>query len=507
MLAGPKSLASRHAAAGALLVAALAGTAGRLAAQAQCDVNETSPSQLGKAFLAVTSAQQAQSTGNTAEAAKHLQAAMKTLTDQPEKLKNPLGRQLLLGRTLALWAVQPGTPAVTTRGTLGWAGDPAATVDLYATLDSTLTAVETAQPGCAAETARLRQGKAWLGLVNGAIENFNADRADSAETLARRSLQLYRGAPYAEMLLGNIENKRGRPASAIEHYGRAVTAAASDTGFAEQHRGILLTMGNAAAGIADTAQGAEKQRWSREASATFDKLAAQFPGSPEARAAADRQAQLRLSLGDTAAVRAAYADQLASPEKYSYQQLLTAGVNASRAGQPGDALRLFEGTLKVNPYNRDALYNAALVAHDRKEFDKSIGYLNRLVQIDPGNDQGWLLLAHDYAGLNKATKVTKVANQYRDSLTKYLERSQNLPYQVRFTEWSNGTDKSTLRGAIRNKGTAAKSYTMTIEFLDAAGNVVGTQPVQVANVAAGAEGTFTAETTAAKAVGFRYKVE
>ena len=503
MLAGSRFLATR-----ALLATLVAGAAAPLGAQqAQCDISETSPSQLGKAFLAVTTAQQAQSTGNTAEAAKQLQSAMKTLTDQPEKLKNPLGRQMLMGRVLALWATQPGMPAVTTRGALGYATDAAATVDVHAALDSALMAVETAQPGCASETARLRQGKAWLTLVNGAIEQFNADRADTAEVLARRSLLLYRGAPYAEMLLGNIDVKRGRIAPAIEHYNRAVAAAGADTTFAEQARGILLTMGNVAAGVADTAQGAEKQRWSREASAAFDKLSATYPGSPEARAAADRQAQLRLALGDTAAVRAAYAEHHATPDKFTYQQLLTAGVNASRAGQMGDALRLFEHTLKANPYNRDALYNAALVAHDRKEFDKSIGYLNRLVQIDPGNDQGWLLLAHDYAGLNKATKAPKLANQYRDSLTKYLERSQNLPYQVRFTEWSNGAEKSTLRGAIRNKGTAAKSYTLTVEFLDMAGQVVETRTMPVANVAAGAEGTFTAETSAAKTVGFRYRVE
>lgn len=502
MHAAPRSLATH-----ALLALSLAGAGSLGAQQAQCDVNETSPSQLGRAFLAVNAATQAQSTGNTAEAAKQLQAAMKSLTDQPDKIKNPLGRQLLMGRVLAGWASQPGTPATTTRGALGYATDPAATVDIHAALDSALTAVETAQPGCASETTRLRQGKPWLTLVNGAIEHFNADRVDSAEALARRSLLLYRGAPYAEMLLGNIENKRGRVAPAIEHWTRAVAAAGTDTSFAEQARGILLTMGNVASAAADSAQGAEKQRWAREASTAFDKLAAQYPGSPEARAAADRQAQLRLALGDTAAVRAAYAEQLGAPEKFSYQQLLTAGVNATRAGQTADALRLFESTLKANPYNRDALYNAALVAHDRKEYDKSLAYLNRLVALDPGNDQGWLLMAHDYAALNKATKTPKLANQYRDSLTKYLERSQNLPYHVRLTEWSNTAEKSTLRGAIRNKGTAARSYTMTIEFLDATGQVVGTQPVAVGNVAAGAEGTFTAETTSAKAVGFRYRIE
>lgn len=499
------SLATRVLLAAAL--AGVAGTAGPLGAQAQCDVNETTPSQLGKAFLAVTTAQQAQANGNAAEAARQLQAAMKSLTHQPEKIKNPLGRQLLMGRALALWAAQPGTPATTTRGALGYASEPTATIDIHAALDSTLTAVETAQPGCAAETARLRQGKAWLTLVNGAIQHVNADRADSAEALARQSLVLYRGAPYAEMILGNIEAKRGRVGTAMGHYQRAIAAAGTDTAFAEQHRGILMTMGNIAGGVADTAQGAAKQQWARDASAAFEKLMTQFPGSSEARAASDRLAQLRLAVGDTAAARSVYAAQLATPEKFGYRELLTAGVNASRAGQAAEALQLFEAALKANPYNRDALYNAALIAHDRKEYQRSIAFLDRWAQVDPGNDQGWLLYAHNYAALNKATKAPKLANAYRDSLTKYLTRSQTLPQHVRFSEWSGSPGRQTLRGAIRNKGTTAKSYTLTVEFLDASGQVVGTQVVTVANVAPGAESTFSAEATAPAAVAYRYKVE
>ena len=505
MLARPKSVATS-----ALLATTLATmlAAAPLGAQAaQCDINESSPAQLSKAFLAVTTAQQAQAAGQSDVAAKQLQAAVHTLTDRPEKIKNPLGRELLLARALALWVNQPGTPATPTRGALGYATDAAATIDLFAVLDSMLTVIETAQPACASETVRLRAGKTWLGLVNGAVDRANADQPDSAEVLARRSLVLYRGAPYAEMILGNIEYKRGRVTPALDHYRRAIAAAGNDTTFAEQKRGLILQMGNIAAGVSDTAKGATKQQWARDAISTYDSLATQFAGTPEAALAADRVAQLRLAIGDTAAVRAAYAQQLATPEKYGYQALLTAGVNASRAGQAADALRLFEGTLTVNPYNRDALYNAALVAYDRKEFPKSIAFLDRLVQLDPANDQGWLLYAHNYAGLNKATKVPKTAKAYADSLSKYLERSQNLPHLVRFIEWSNTATKSTLRGAVRNKGTAAKAFNVTVEFLDAAGQVVGTQAIAIPAVAAGAEGTFAAETTSPKAVAFRYRIE
>jgi hypothetical protein len=490
----------------ALLAATVAGAARPAGAQAQCTVDETSPAQLNKALVAVTLAQQAQSGGKTADAEKQLQAAVKALTDAPEKIKNPLGRQLLLGRALALWASQPGVSHTPTRAALGYTANPTATIDLYAALDSTLTAVETAQPACASETTRLRAGQPWLTLINAAVERTNADAQDSAEVLARRSLLLYRGAPYAEMILGNIENKRGRTATALAHYGRAIAAAAADTTFAEQQRALMLTVANVTAGVADTAKGATKQQWSRDAAAAYDKLVAQFPGSQEARAASDRLATLRLALGDTSGVKAAYAAQLATPDKFTYGELLMAGVSASRAGQVADAQQLFEAAVKANPYNRDALYNAALLAHDRKEYPRSLALLARLADVDPGNDQGWLLFAHNYAALNKATKEPKQAKAYSDSLTKYLKRAQELPYQVRFTEWSSAAAKNTLRGRIQNKGAAAKSYTLTFEFLDATGQVVGTQPVTVSNVAPGAEGTFSAEAST-KAIAYRYKVE
>lgn len=498
---------SRSIVTSALLAATLAGSARPAGAQAaQCSVDETSPAQLNKALVSVTLAQQAQSSGNAADAAKHLQAAVRALTDAPDKIKNPLGRQLLLGRALALWASQAGVSPMTTRGALGYTADAAAAVDLYAVLDSTLTAVETAQPACVSETARLRAGPPWLTLINAAVERTNADAQDSAEVLARRSLVLYRGAPYGEMILGNIANKRGSTAAAFEHYKRAIAAAAADTAFAEQHRALMLTVANVTAAVADTAKGAAKQQWARDAAAAYDKVVAQFPGSPEARASSDRLASIRLGLGDTSGVRAAYAAQLATPDKFTYGELLMAGVSASRAGQVADAQQLFEAAVKANPYNRDALYNAALVAHDRKEFQRSLALLARLAEVDPGNDQGWLLFAHNYAGLHKATKEPKQAKAYGDSLTKYLNRAQGLTYQVRFTEWSSAATKMTLRGGITNKGTAARSYTLTVEFLDATGQVVATQPVTVAAVAPGAEGKFMAETTP-KAIAYRYKVE
>ena len=86
----------------ALLAASTLTIATPAGAQAICNVDESNPSQLGKALVAVTMAQNVQAAGKTEDAAKQLQGAVKTLTDSPDKIKNALGRQLVLGRALAI---------------------------------------------------------------------------------------------------------------------------------------------------------------------------------------------------------------------------------------------------------------------------------------------------------------------------------------------------------------------------------------------------------------------
>src|SRR4051812_28864411 len=84
------------------------------AAQAKsCDVNESRPTQIGRATLAV---QIASSQTNAQAAQKQLQSAVKLLTDNGERMENQVGRNLVLGKALVLWTTQPDMPLVTKRG-------------------------------------------------------------------------------------------------------------------------------------------------------------------------------------------------------------------------------------------------------------------------------------------------------------------------------------------------------------------------------------------------------
>ena len=152
------------------------------------------------------------------------------------------------------------------------------------------------------------------------------------------------------------------------------------------------------------------------------------------------------------------------------------------------------------------------------------------VQLDPSNGENWRLYAHAYNGLVKNLKPSPVrqtgakgakptaapaarsnpavdaqVKQYNDSTVKYFEMAEKMPVRVEFTEWTNTAEKSTVAGTVHNKGTAAKAYTMTMEFLDKTGNVVDTQTVSVTEVAPNAKGRFSATSSKPGVVGFRYK--
>ena len=184
----------------AFMAATIAATAG--AQQKACEIDEGSPNQIARAIIAL---QVAQSSQKPEEAAKQLQNAIKVIAEA-DKTKNPVGRNMVLGRTLVLWMGQPSMASgFATRSALGFTTDPTAQYDIVAGIDSAFTVVEQSNSECASQTAPWRQQKAWVDLVNHAVELGNTPgKGDSATMLAKRSLQLYKTAPYAYMVLAKV---------------------------------------------------------------------------------------------------------------------------------------------------------------------------------------------------------------------------------------------------------------------------------------------------------------
>ena len=509
------------------------------AAQPVCEASQPGGSVGARANLSLQLAMKDQKT-NPPNAAKQLQAAVKTL-ENPAKGEE-LNRAYMLGSVLALWLNQPNVGYTPKRSVVGFSTNPEATINLPSTIDSLFKVVEASKPGCSYYTAYWRGGQqAYLDMVNNAIAALNADKLDSAQYYATMANTLYSGSPYGSMVLGNIANKKNNNDEAIKRWREAATSAASDTVYRDVQRQVL---GNIASVYMATARDDKTPKDARaeaakKAAEVYNELLA-VPGTSGSIATGARQnlQQALLITGDTGSVTKSYSDMLANPTNYDYQALLTSAVAAVRANRNADAAKLFENVLVLNPYNRDALFNLAVTHLNMSQYDKVAPLVTRLVAVDPGNPENYLLAARAYVELAKTRKGPANAATNDTTLT-WFNRSQKLPVDVTFTEFSPGDKQLEIAGTVLDRrdkaaqaeqgGTtqtrsaatraaaakkaapagpamAPKAVTLKFEALDKSGAVLGSQSVTTEPLQPGKSAPFRVKIDAANAMAYRYTI-
>jgi hypothetical protein len=483
--------------------------------------------------------------------------------------RNPVGRAFVLGKIYMMYLSQEGQPVVTTRGALGFKTRPNDPADLSIGIDSAFKIVEEKDPQCAYTTSQWRQQAGWVKLVQSAMDYANdqsADSAvhkakiDSAEMVAQRALRISPTAPYSHLVLGNVAAARQQNMDAIKHYKDALEEAGKDTIFSEVRRTILYTLGNFANDAAANDTSAKNRAlYSEEARTACDALS-KDPGK--------QYAALRAS-GDTTAIKNACKDQVANPASFEFLALVQCGVTLADVKDYSNATKLLEAATAQNPYHRDGLFNLALMqissgeqlqaradslnagpvakrdsvsilqAAAIKQFEASIQTTDRLVAVDPSNPDDYKLYVHSYNGIRKyqlarakafgdtvngLASSKKAADQahrkalidsaakmdplQHASLNKLIElntKADSMPVKVSFTEFTPGASKTTLSGEIANRTDKEQSYTLTVEFVDKTGQVVGTSTASVPNVRPRGRGTFAVTGTAPGIVAFRYK--
>jgi tetratricopeptide (TPR) repeat protein len=512
----------------ALLLAQAKPAAGAASAASTCDIDQNKPGSLGLAVLSITRVQ-----ASTDTAAKHKalrDVIGRVSADANATKQNPVGQAYTLAQAGMLLAQDVRLANAATRADLGLAGNPTEPADLLRLVDSTVSVVEAAKPGCAAQTTQLREF-AWGQTVNAALQALNAQKADTAARLAERSLVVYKGSPLPYYVLASTAQQRGDAAAAGRYWPRVAELAASDTSAQgrELRSAALANMAQNAMTAAGSASAADKPARAREAVAAIRAALAAAPAGADATRLQGALAQMLTLSGDKAALGSVYADQLANPSKYDDLALTNAGVIASQANATADAARLFEAALQNNPSQRDALNNLAASYLSLKRFADVIPVARRLMAIDPANPDNPLFVAFGYQGLLNAAKAPAQKKVYADSLLKYNALSQGMPLKVSFTEFTRGDARAVLGmtveglkpqggaaaraarpGARAGAGAAAaagpRTYAFTFEFLDRSGAVVDTQQVSVGPVAAGQSKAQRVESAKAGVVAFRYKL-
>jgi tetratricopeptide (TPR) repeat protein len=527
-------------------VVLLAATATSLQAQGTpaqppaCEASQPGGSVGARANLSLQLAMKDQKT-NPANAAKNLQAAVKTL-EAPTKGEE-LNRAYMLGSVLALWLNQPSVGYTPKRSVVGFSTNPEANIDLPGTIDSLFKIVEASKPGCSYYTAYWRGGQqAYLDMVNNGIAALNADKLDSAEYYATMANKLYSGSPYGAMVLGNIANKRNKNDEAMKYWQEAATAAATDTVYRDVERQVLGNIASVYMNSArdDKAPKAAQVEAAKKAAEAYNKLLA-VPGTSGAVSANARQnlQQALLMTGDTSSVTKSYADMLTNPSAYDYQALLTSAVAAVRANRNDDAAKLFANVLQVNPYNRDALFNLAVTHLNMGQYDKVAPLVTRLVAVDPGNPENYLLAARAYVEVAKTRKGSAATSAVNDTTLSWFNRGQKLPVEVTFSEFSPGEKQLVIAGHVLDRrdkaaqvdqtsttsgGSAAaraaaakkaaaakasfapKAVTLKFDAIDKSGAVLGSKSVTTDALQPGKSAAFRVEIDAPNAAAYRYTI-
>lgn len=498
--------------AAAAVAAALGAAASPLSAQeaSTCDPTGNARGDIGKAQFAIT---RAISVSETGDPTKDLQEVLRLVEAGND---NPTARNYLRGEAYILLLSRPNAPGVWTRSQLGLAKDPTVTVDLFAAADSAFTAVERASPECATLLKQWRQQKPWLNALNAAINALNAGNLDSAEVFAKRSLVLDRHAPYAYSVLGSIAQSRRTSTTdaaqraalaraATEYWQQTLTAAGTDTLYADVRSKTLYELASAASERANQETGAAKRAAAREAIKPWQDYMATATNDLLLADALDQAATMYYAAGDSASIPKIYAPIIANPSKYGEMALVHAGVVATRNGRFGDAATLFNATLTQNPYSRDAVNNLAASYIQTNEYSKAFPLIDKLVAMDPSNPDNPLLYAFAYQGLYKGTKDKRLQKIYTDSLVYFNNKSENAPVKLSVAEFSRRPSETTFSGSIKNLGKTAKTYSLSVEFLDKNGNVVATETASVGPVAANTTKTFKITTAKGGVYGYRYK--
>ena len=468
-------------------------------AQTTCDPTANTKGDIAKAQFSLTRAVSQQEKGNPT---KDLQDVLKLVDNGTD---NPAARNYLRGQAYVIYLMQPNAQAIVPRSALGYTTNPTATIDVFAAADSAFSIVEKSNPECVPLITQWRQQKPWLNTLNASINALNAGKLDSAEIYAKRSLTLDRHAPYAYSVLGTIAQNRKDLATANQYWRQALTAAGTDTAYADVRGKTLYEIAMASTERAESASAAEKRALAREASKAWQEYMPVTNNDIQLANALDNMAQMYMVAGDSASIPSIYAPMLANPTKYGEIALVHAGVVATRNGHSADATRLFEAGLAQNPYSRDALNNLAATYIQTNDFNKAFPVINRLIAIDPSNPDNPLLYAFAYQGLYKGTKDKKLQKIYTDSLVYFNNQSENATVKLVVNEFTRRPNETVLGGTIENRGKTSKTFSLSVDFLDKAGTVISTETTSVGPVAPKATQSFKITTPKGGVFGYRYK--
>jgi len=489
------------------LAATVAATcAAPLMAQGTCEMETRKPYQLASAVLYI---QKHDAQTNDDDRNKLLKQAVRVLTDNPERIKNEVGRNYLLGGAYVRWFQDQGSKPVlrAKRGDLGFSDTPDGEFFLPAALDEAMGAIEREMPACSDSTARLRNA-VLSKVLNASIAFFNAKQYDPAIEYANYALRVNPHSPQlgaAYQVLANASQAKGDLAGAIGSLEKSIAKMGTDAASAPGRATATFNLAILTRDHAMKQDGEARSAGLHRAAGLFKNTLDLAPEGPNAATARAGYARTLQDAGDTVAVAGIYADMMANPARYTALQLFEAGVVMANGKKFDDAAKVYEAGLQMNPNYRDALFNVSNVYFALHQPDKMAPVIAKLRAIDPMNPDVVRLAGAVWQERGRQATDPKAKKMAQDSTMAYVEMAGKLPARVLVNQFTVGRDgKATIAGSIENLAAAAANYTIIFELVDKTGAGVGTSTVAVESLAPKSVKEFTVPVVGAAPVAWRY---
>ncbi|MDF2772685.1 MAG: hypothetical protein K0S86_2180, partial [Geminicoccaceae bacterium] len=138
------------------------------------------------------------------------------------------------------------------------------------------------------------------------------------------------------------------------------------------------------------------------------------------------------------------------------------------------------------------------------QLDKMPPVMERLISVDPNNPENYRVFVNYYQEKAKTEKVAASKKAVNDSVLKYYKLFSEPVAKVTFNLFSHDGPNHTLAGNIENLSSAAKTFTLKVDFLDNTGATVATQEATVAAVEPKASKPFRITVEKEGVVAFKY---
>jgi len=356
--------------------------------------------------------------------------------------------------------------------------------------DRMLDRAEEIYPAYELEVEPVRE-QAWADAFNSGVEAYNAGNMDQAVQAWNNANLIYNVRPEAYLNLAVIYTQQNQYDQAIQAYqgglealGRTPQARTlTPEEVAEREESESTMVENLAQLLTFTERFAE-------AEALYRRQLEENPGD------VTLQSNLALALarqGKEAEAQEIYSRVLSQPD-LTGSDLFNIGVALFNGKSYQQAAEAFRRVTETMPNSRDAWYNYANSLYAAEDFAALIPVAQRLVEVDPLNENSALILARAY----------REANQNQQAL-QALQANEDAPVHVEDLEMRPSDTETVVRGRIvGNKAAAGSPVQLRFTFYGNGGEL-GTQTVTVTAPAADASENFEVS-FAQLATGYKYEL-